>query len=156
MIKSKLKGKSKAGKWNQERTNYLIKTGFKKKFGSKITAPEINKIWKDYIETHIIPNLEKGIVVKVGLKSKFWVKATPIIKHKKAMSLLSKGLMYNGGRIVAANINLDSSQYIYKIVYENDIKKVTDKIYFEAHSNIKKAVNESIKNGKLLTRFVCQ
>src|SRR6478609_892906 len=148
--KIKERDRIRKGKWHPERSNHLIKTNFRKKFGTKITTPEIQKIWKDYIETYIIPNLAKGIVVKIGNKDKIWVKATPITEHKKAMALLSKGLMYRGGRIVEANINLDSSKYIYKIVYESGYKKLTDKMFFEAHPKIKKAVNESIKKGTLL------
>ena len=69
------------------------------------------------------------------------------------MSLRSKGLAYRNGKIVEADINFDTSNYIYKVVYENISFKQDKKIFFKPNVKISKAVNEGIINGKLITRF---
>ena len=128
----------------------------KKKFKKKITSTQINKVWADYIEEEITKPLSFGAIVNIDKYSKIWVKATPLVEHKRAMSLLEKGLIYNGGRIKEANISFDNSEYIYKVVYENKSFDKKIQLYYKPHSNISKAVNEGIKQGKLITRLQCQ
>ena len=139
--------------WQSDRLHALIKIHIKRYYKKRIVGQEIQRIWNDYIQEEIIKGLEVGSVVKLDKHSTIWVKATPFVKHKKAMQLFQKGLMYQGGGIVPLNINLDTSKYIYKIMYENVGMNKEHKYYFEPHRDLKKAVNEGIKKGKLVTRF---
>lgn len=136
--------------------NLLIRGAYKKQFKKTISDSEINKIWDSYINEHILPSLKKGDIVKLNDILKIWVKATPINKHKRAMALLNKGLMYVGGRIKEANISVDSSEYIYKILLEADSKSLEKKIFFKPHASLSSTVREGIKSGKLITRLQCQ
>lgn len=144
------------GIWNQKRVDFFIQKRYKKVFKSKIGIRDIHKIWNDYIEEVVIKPLSVGSIVKIDKRSKIWVKATPTLENKRAVALFNKGLMYSGGRIVEANLNFDNSKYIYKVVYENTSFKGNGQLFFNADQKIKKAVNEGIKQGKLLTRFQCQ
>lgn len=139
-------------KWTTERLHFQIKKMYKRKFKQKITTPEINKIWNAYIEEEIINNLALGQVVNIDKKSRVWVKATKTIENKKVMALLEKGLMFKGGRVTEANMNLSTSEYIYDIVFESTRLKSKERLYFEPHRNLSKAVQEGILKGKLITR----
>lgn len=139
-------------KWTTERLHSQIKIMYKAKFKERITSPEINKIWNAYIEEEIISNLALGQIVNIDSKSKMWVKATKTIENKKVMALLAKGLMFKGGRVTKANINLSTSEYIYDIVFESTRLKSKERLYFEPHKNLSKAVQEGILKGKLITR----
>jgi hypothetical protein len=137
--------------WDTKRVHWCIKEKFKRK-GSKITSPEINAIWKSYVEEAIVKPLEKGDVVYLSPNARLWVKATPAIDNKRFVSLLEKGLMYSQGRIVKADINFDTSDYIHSVVFETKLWKSENKLYFTPHPNIKKRVRESIIKGQLITR----
>ena len=139
-------------KWTTERLHFQIKKMYKSKFKQRITTPEINKIWSAYIEEEIVNNLELGQVVNIDNQSKMWIKATKTIENKKVMALLEKGLMFKGGRVTEANMNLSTSEYIYDIVFESTRLKSKERLYFEPHRNLTKAVQEGILKGKLLTR----
>lgn len=139
-------------KWTTERLHSQIKKMYKVKFKQRITTPEINKIWNTYVEEEIIKNLELGQVVNIDNQSKMWVKATKTIENKKVMALLEKGLMFKGGRITKANMNLSTSEYIYDIVFESTRLKSKERLYFEPHRDLTKAVQEGILKGKLITR----
>ena len=139
-------------KWTTERLHSQIKKMYKRRFKQRITTPEINKIWNTYIEEEIINNLALGQVVNIDKKSRVWVKATKTIENKKVMALLEKGLMFKGGRVTEANMNLSTSEYIYDIVFESTRLKSKERLYFEPHRNLSKAVQEGILKGKLITR----
>lgn len=139
-------------KWSTEFMHFQLKKEYKKKFNQKITSLEINKIWSTYVNEEIVKNLELGQVVTIDKKNKIWVKATKTVDNKRVMSLLEKGLMFNGNRIVEANFNLSTSEYIYDIVFESTRLKSKEKIYFQPHINLSKAVKEGILKGKLITR----
>ena len=116
---------------------------------------EDNRFDKSNVE-EIISNLALGQIVNIDSKSKMWVKATKTIENKKVMALLVKGLMFKGGRVTKANINLSTSEYIYDIVFESTRLKSKERLYFEPHKNLSKAVQEGILKGKLITRtHVC-
>ena len=134
------------------RIHYYIKRDYKAKFKEKITTPEINKIWRDYIEEEFIKTLQVGGVVSIDDNSRVWVKATPSIKKKNMMALLNKGLMYKNGRIVEANMNLSTSDYVYDIIFETRRYKHKTKLFFQPHRDLSKAVREGILKGKLITR----
>ena len=68
------------------------------------------------------------------------------------MALLSKGLMYKNGRIVEANMDFNTSEYIYDIVFETRRFKEKTKLYFQPHRNLSTAVRQGILKGKLITR----
>lgn len=156
MLKSKDKQSIKAkniGKFSHVIVRDNIKLKLKKKHKLKITDGKINRVWKDWIEDQIINPLSVGTIVNIDDNSRIWVKAIPVYKNKRAMSLRSKGLAYRNGKIVEAEINFDTSNYIYKVVYENKCIKSDNKIFFKPHKNISKAVNKGIINGKLITRF---
>lgn len=138
--------------WTTERLHSQIKAQYKKSFKKKITTPEINKIWSSYIEEEIINNLALGQVVNIDKCNRVWVKATKTIDNKRAMALLEKGLMFNGKRVVEANMNLSTSEYIYDIVFESTKLKSKEHLYFEPHANLSKAVRQGILKGKLITR----
>lgn len=158
MLKSKSKKRANVIARNRRKfspylANEALKRRFKKYFGLEISSEEINKIWNDWVEENIITPLSVGTIVHIDKDSKMWVKATPIYKHKRAMALLEKGKMFAGGRVIDANINFDTSKYIYKIIYENNKFKGKTKLLYKPHRAISKAVNEGIINGKLITRF---
>lgn len=134
------------------RIHFCIKRHYKIKFKEKITTPEINKIWRDYIEEEFIKTLQVGGVVSIDDNSRVWVKATPSIKKKNMMALLNKGLMYKNGRIVEANMNLSTSDYVYDIIFETRRYKHKTKLFFQPHRDLSKAVREGILKGKLITR----
>jgi len=134
------------------RIHYCIKRHYKTKFKEKITTPAINKIWRDYIEEEFIKTLEVGGVVNIDDNSRVWVKAIPSIKKKNMMALLNKGLMYKNGRIVEANMNLSTSDYVYDITFETRRYKHKTKLFFQPHRDLSKAVREGILKGKLITR----
>lgn len=142
--------------WQTDRLHSQIKLHFKRYYKKRITGQDIQRIWKDYIQEEIINPLSVGSVVELDDYSTIWVKATPVLEHKKAMSLLKQGLMYKNGTVQEANINFDTSKYIYKIMFENTGMNKEYKLYFKPHRDLSKAVNEGIVNGKLITRFVCQ
>lgn len=149
-----MKGKTKIS--YDKYSNLMIRRIYKKEFKKTISDSEINKIWDSYINDHILPILKKGDVVSLNGVLKIWVKATPINKHKRAMALLNKGLMYVGGRIKEANISVDSSEYIYKILLESNSEKNKKKTFFKPHTRLSSTVREGIKSGKLITRLKCQ
>lgn len=143
--------KNKKNAWSTPRVHHKVQKEFKRHW-LKITSPEINKIWTTYIEEEIIKTLEVGGVVYLDSESRIWVKATKTIEKKNAMALLSKGLMYKNGRIVEANMDLNTSEYIYDIVFETRRFKEKTKLYFQPHRNLSKAVRQGILKGKLITR----
>lgn len=144
--------KKKKSVWQQDRLNATTKLLFKKKFKQRLNLADMQKIWSDYVE-EMSKDLAKGTVVNLTKNTKIWVKATPMVEHKKAMALFEKGLMYFGGKIVPANINLDTSKYIYDVVLESNLHRECKRIYFQPHKNISKTVREGIISGKLVTRI---
>jgi len=142
----------KIGEWSTPRVHGLIKRDFKRRFKQRITTPDINKIWTSYIEEEILSKLMVGSVVNLDTKSRIWVKARKRSEDKKAMALLHKGLMYSGGRVVEAKLNLSTTEYIYDIVFETKRYKHKKKIFFQPHSDLSKVVREGILKGKLITR----
>ncbi len=143
---------AKQERWVTPRVHGFIKREFKTKYKKRITTPEINKIWNSYIEEEILNNLKVGAVVDLDYGSRIWVKARRRSEDKKAMALLNKGLMYSGGRVVEAKLNMSTTQYIYDIVFESRRYKHKKKIFFQPHANLSKAVSEGILKGKLITR----
>lgn len=139
--------------FNKKSIDDNIKKIFKKEYKSKISTSEINKIWKDWIDECIVKPLNVGTIVKLDKESKIWVKAIPVHKHKRAMSLRSKGLAYVSGKIREANINFDTSKYIYKVVFETERVNKKVKLFYKPHISIKKSVSDGIVNGKLITRL---
>jgi len=143
---------NKKNAWSTPRVHHSIKKDYKKRYKEKITTQEINKIWSDFVDEEIISKLEVGSVVNIGTDSRFWVKATRTSDNKKLMALLNKGLMYKNGRIVEANMNLSTSQYVYDIVFESRKWSHKTKLFFDPHRNLSKAVRQGILKGKLITR----
>lgn len=146
--------KSKIGlsEWDNKELQTRLRKRVKRQTKVKITNREINKIWETFINEEIIPTLIINSVYNFGGGVKLWVKATPIMQHKRAVALMKKGLMYRQGRVMDAKINYDSGKYIYKIYLETR-EREGKRIFFNAHSNLKKAVRESINKNKLITRF---
>jgi len=144
--------KNKSEKWSTPRVHGFIKREFKTKYKKRITTPEINKIWNSYIEEEILNNLKVGTVVDLDYGSRIWVKARRRSEDKKAMALLNKGLMYSGGRVVEAKLNMSTTKYIYDIVFETRRYKHKKKIFFKPHADLSKAVSEGVLKGKLITR----
>jgi len=142
----------KIGEWSTPRVHGLIKRDFKRRFKQRITTPDINKIWASYIEGEILNKLFVGSVVNLDTQSRIWVKARLRSEDKKAMALLNKGLMYSGGRVVEAKLNLSTTEYIYDIVFETKRYKHKKKIFFQPHADLSKVVSEGILKGKLITR----
>lgn len=143
----------KRSEWSTERLHSIIKQTCKRRYKAKITGREINKIWSDFIDEHINKGLEVGSIVNLKEFAKIWVKATPILEHKTASALLKRGKIMKGRMIVDANINLSSSDYIYKIMFEPLKYKGDIKVYFKAADSLRNAVNKGIEERKLITRF---
>jgi hypothetical protein len=146
----------KMGEWSTPRVHGLIKRDFKRRFKQRITTLDINNIWASYVEEEILNTLRVGGIAKLDDKTKIWVKATKPSDNKRVMALLEKGLMYVGGRVTEAKLNFDSSDYIYKIVLETTRYKKNKQIFFKPHQDLRDAVTEGIKKGKLITRLQCQ
>lgn len=142
----------KLNSWSTPRLHYFIKKRYKKAFKEKITTPEINKIWNTYLEEEVINTLAVGGVVNLDASSRIWVKASPTSQNKRFMSLLEKGFMYRNGKIVEANLNMSTSEYIYDIIFETKRWREETKLYFQPHANLSKAVRQGILKGKLITR----
>ena len=140
-------------KFSAEVINSNIRNSFKKRYKLKVSDRDINKVWSEWVTECISEPLELGIVVNIDSSSKIWVKAIPVNKHKRAMALRDKGLAYVGRRITKANINFDTSKYIYKVVYENTKFKYDTKVFFKPHANISKSVSKGINRGKILNRL---
>jgi hypothetical protein len=138
--------------WNQPEMDRQIKRAFKIHYKKKITSAKINKVCRDFIEQYISIPLSKGEIVTIN-EHVFMVKSKHIADNKRIMSLLDKGLMYKNGRIVRANLNFDTSSHIEKIVYENKDREQNNKLFFEAHKNIKASVRKGIISGKLVSRL---
>lgn len=139
--------------FNKKSIESNIKKKFKRIYKKKISKSEINKIWSDWIDECVVKPLNVGSVVRLDKESKIWVKAIPTHKHKRAMSLRSKGLAYVSGKIREANINFDTSKYIYKVIFETERFNEKIKLFYKPHVNIKRSVSEGIVNGKLITRL---
>lgn len=155
-----LKNKDKASvreahrrKFSAELLNSNIRAYFRKKYKLKVSDRDINKVWSEWVQMCISEPLGLGRVVEMDKSSKIFVKAIPINKHKRAIALREKGLAYVGGRITKANINFDTSKYIYKVVYESSKFKQGTKVFFKPHQNISKEVNKGVNRGKILNRF---
>lgn len=146
----------KNGEFVVSRVHGLIKRKFKKEFKKRITTKEINNIWASYIEEEILNGLRVGAIIKLDNNTKIWVKATKPMENKRFVSLLEKGLMYVGGRVTEAKLNFNSSDYIYKILFETKVYKKDKKIFFKPHQDLRNAVKEGIKKGTLITRLQCQ
>lgn len=146
--------KSKIGlsEWDNKELQTRLKKSARRKTKVKITNRDVNKIWETFIDEEIIPALVINSVYDFGGGVKLWVKATPIMQHKRAVALMKKNLMYRQGRIMPVKINYDTGKYIYKIYLEIKNRE-GKKIFFNAHSNLKKVVTESINKNKLITRF---
>lgn len=142
----------KMGEWSTPRVHGLIKRDFKRRFKKRITTQDINKIWASYIEEEVLNKIKIGAVSTLDAKSIIWVKARKRSEDKRAMALLNKGLMYSGGRVVKAKLNLSTTEYIYDIVFETKRYKHKKKIFFQPHGDLTKAVSEGILKGKLITR----
>lgn len=138
--------------WSSSILNLKIKKHFKVKYKKRITVPEINKIWGDYVQEEVINTLSVGGIVNMDPSNRIWVKASPTSENKRFMALLSKGLMYRNGKIVEANINMATSEYIYDIIFETKKWKHETKLFFQPHRNLSKAVRQGILNGKLITK----
>lgn len=146
--------KTKVGlsEWDNKKLQTSIRRSVRKKTKTKIGNREVSKIWQTFINEEIIPSLVINSVYNFGGGVKLWVKATPIMQHKRAVALMKKGLMYRQGRIMEAKLNYDTGKYIYKIYLETKGRE-GKKIFFNAHSSLKKAVTESVNKNKLITRF---
>jgi len=143
----------KLGVWQSDRLHAKITYFFKRYYKVRINGQEAQRIWNDYIQEEIIKPLSVGAVVKLTPRTTMWVKATPILEHKKAMSLFKKGLMFQNGKIFPININFDTSKYIYEVMFESECMNKDYKLYFKPHPTISKAVHEGVTKGKLITRF---
>ena len=139
--------------FNKKDIESNVKKKFKRIHKKKISTSELNKIWNDWIDECVVKPLNVGSVVRLDKESKIWVKAIPTHKHKRAISLRSKGLAYVSGKIREANINFDTSKYIYKVVFETERFNEKIKLFYKPHVNIKRSVSEGIVNGKLITRL---
>lgn len=146
--------KSKIGlsEWDNKDLQSRLRKRVKKQTGVRITNTDINKIWNTFIEEEILPTLMINSIYNFGGGVKLWVKATPIMEHKRAVALLRKGLMYRRRKVIDAKINYDSGKYIYKICLDTENKK-GKRIYFKPNEKLKKVVRESINKNKLITRF---
>lgn len=138
--------------WSPTILNIKIKKFFKKKYKQRITVLEINKIWGDYVQEDVINTLSVGGIVNIDSDSRIWVKASPTSENKRFMALLNQGLMYRNGKIVEANLNMSTSEYIYDIIYETKRWNHKTKLFFQPHRNLSKAVRQGILNGKLITK----
>jgi hypothetical protein len=141
-----------AKKFDKPRVHRRIKKTCKKK-GIKVSAKEINFIWKEYIKAKITEPLSTFAETRIEGMGKFIVKATPITKHRMAKTILEKNRMLKSGNLLEANRDLRTSKYIYKICFEPTNRRGEKDVYFKAHKNISKEVYKGITNSTILTRF---
>ena len=135
-------------KFDQAHFVKLTKRRFKKKFGKEISATEINKIWKDYVQYRIIQNVLKGDCVKIDKHSTIQVVGMPVVNDQNLVSLLSNGkIMRRDGTISKADLSHKRKYYKYKIVYKNKLAKGT--LIFKASPMFKKQLVDTLNNTNI-------
>lgn len=124
----------------------LTKKRFKKKFKKPISATDINKIWKDWVQYHIIDGVIDGDKVKIDKHSSIRIVGMPILDDNSFKGLIMSGRMINrGGGVTSPKMNPKRKEFKYKIVYENKLAK--DKaLYFKASPNFAKQVHQALIN----------
>lgn len=138
--------KNKTNQFSQTHFIELTKKRFRKKFKKGISAREINKICKDWIQLYIIDNVLDGQKVKIDKHSSIRVIGRPVLEDENFKSLIRKGkIMNRGGVLVDDNRSLKRKDYKYKIVYENKLAK-NKALYFKASASFSKQVHQSLIN----------
>jgi hypothetical protein len=124
----------------------LTKKRFKKKFKKPISATDINKIWKDWVQYHIIDGVIDGDKVKIDKHSSIRIVGMPILDDNSFKGLIMSGRMINrGGSVTSPKMNPKRKEFKYKIVYENKLAK--DKaLYFKASPKFAKQVHQALIN----------
>lgn len=132
--------------FNQTHFIKLTKKRFRKKFKKGISAREINKIWKDWVQYHIIDGVIEGDKVKIDKHSSIRLVGMPILEDKTFKGLILSGRMINRGGVSSPiKRNIKRKDFKYKIVYENKLAK--DKaLYFKASPNFAKQVHLALIN----------
>ena len=126
----------------------LTKRRFKKKFGKKITAKEINKIWKDWVQYRITENLLDGRLVKIDKHSTMEVVGFPILQSK---TLTAGKVMRSNGAVMVLDASRKRPDFQYKIVYKNTLAK--EKIYFKADVEIRRQLRDKLENTSAYFRI---
>lgn len=138
--------KSQSNQFSQKHFIALTKKRFKKKFKKTVTATEINKVWKDWVQYHIIDGVIDGDDVKIDKHSSIRIVGTPVLEDGTFKSLILNGRMVNrGGVVTSPKRNIKRKDFKYKIVYVNKLAK--DKaLYFKASPKFAKQVHEALIN----------
>ena len=132
--------------FNQKHFIALTKKRFKKKFKTTITATEINKMWKDWVQYHIIDGVIDGDKVKIDKHSSIKIVGVPVLDDNSFKGLILSGRMVNRSGVASPiKRNIKRKDFKYKIVYENKLAK--DKaLYFKASPKFAKQVHEALIN----------
>jgi hypothetical protein len=121
----------------------LTKRRFKKKFKKEITATEINKIWKDFVQYGIIQNVLKGNCTKIDKHSTIQVIGEKIEEDSRFVKLLKQGLIVRQTgdikKVLSRGVRND---FKYKIVYKNKLAK--GKLIFNASADFKRQLVKTL------------
>lgn len=121
----------------------LTKRRFKKRFKKNITATEINKIWKDFVQYGIIQKVLKGDCVKIDKHSTIQVIGEKIEENSRFVNLLKQGLIVRQTGVIKKVLTRGvRNDFKYKIVYNNKLAK--GKLIFNANANFKKQLVETL------------
>lgn len=131
--------------FDQAHFTKITKRRFKKKFKKEISATEINKIWKDFVQYGIIRNVLKGNCVRIDKHSTIQVVGVPVTEDKPFMNLMKNGrILRQNGTIRKADQLGKRKEFKYSFEYKNSLAK--NKIIFKADKKFKKQLIDTLNN----------
>lgn len=120
----------------------IVKKRHKKKFGKPITATEIRKIIKTYLNW-IIEKVIEGGQVRMDRHSTIEVIGVPVLEDKIFKILVKGKSIRRDGSIKNAEFGSKRRDFKYKITYRN---KLNEDLHFNADQKFAKRVHEAIEN----------
>lgn len=145
--------KSKHGKYQQSVVLGSLVKKLKKITGLRYTKTEIRKVWKDYVENVLIPELVDGKQVKLNKRNKLEVVGERVLKGTRSYDLLAKGkyVTRNGYMKSADNMNIRRRGIKYGVKLFTDYEKT---FYFKAHPKISSAIHKTLNETMINYRLV--
>lgn len=116
----------------------------KKRYKSKVTLKQAQKVWRDWVEYGVVVPLLKYGKVQIDQNFSIEIVGKKMINDPKIYGLVVNGLSFNG--IKKQNNFGDSRRGIkYKIVVK-DKNYTKGQLIFEADKKLSKRVHEQLKN----------
>lgn len=145
---------SKKGKYQESAVLKSAVKRLKKATGKKMAKSAIKKVWRDYVEHFVIPELMAGKSVQLNKRNKIEVVGEKIVKGTRSYDLISKGMYVTRTGFIKKADNMNKRRLGVKY----GVKLITDydkKFYFRPHSKISKSVhkalNETMVNYRILS-----